>query len=72
MRNPFKKAAMRRDFCAYVRMYEDGTMRDSPKSLNRKFWQGYDGAPNNLVTKGSRSYAAFRAGQEVKKSEGKE
>jgi len=77
MRNPFRNAAMRQYFDAYVDMYHDGKLRNADGSpccggsSRSMFWRGYDGVENILATKGSLNYAAFRAGQEVKKAEAK-
>lgn len=77
MKNPFKNAELHRYFDAYVEMYHDGKLRNADGSpccggsSRSMFWRGYDGVENILATKGSLNYAAFRAGQEVKKSETK-
>jgi len=58
-------------------MYHNGKMRNADGSpcwggsSRSMFWRGYDGVENILATKGSCNYAAYRAGQEVKKAEAK-
>tara|TARA_R110002020_G_scaffold378741_1_gene589721 strand:- start:16 stop:354 length:339 start_codon:yes stop_codon:yes gene_type:complete len=77
--NPFRNAEMRRLFDGYVAMFYDGKLRNpngTPShggSTRCMFWRGYDGIPDRmglaLTGHGTIGYAAFRAGQAVKKSE---
>ena len=77
--NPFRNAEMRRLFDGYVALYYDGKLRNPDGSPSRggsgrsMFWRGYGGIPDRmglaLTGHGTIGYAAFRAGQAVKKSE---
>ena len=75
IKNPFRNAEMRRYFDSYVGMYRDGKLRNADGTpccggSNRSmFWRGYQGVTNLVAAKNSCNYAAFRAGQAVKKAE---
>ena len=79
VKNPFRNAEMRRLFDGYVAMFYDGKLRNpngTPShggSTRCMFWRGYDGIPDRmglaLTGHGTIGYAAFRAGQAVRKAE---
>ena len=73
IKNPFSDEKMRKLFDGYVSLFYEGKMRNPDGTPNHggasrcMFWRGYDGTPNLLAPKGSPNYAAFRAGQAVKR-----
>tara|TARA_R110002051_G_scaffold114912_1_gene187848 strand:- start:148 stop:402 length:255 start_codon:yes stop_codon:yes gene_type:complete len=81
MMNPFRNADMRRWFNGYVALFHDGKLRNPDGtpchggSTRSMFWKGYDGLDDgpalSLTGHGSIGYAAYRAGQAVKKAEQK-
>jgi len=81
VRNPFKIDMLRRQFDACLHCHEikhrdlvrpDGTPHRG-NTIATWFWRGYEGVKPNwdAGSRQSAAYAAFRAGQVVKKQEGK-